>query len=269
MAKRSKAKRTLPSKNSVQEPLPPKATEESSNVKYFAPESTEQTHVDKDVTHFLLEETSDTPTPPSPRMKAEDREGKDMSKWYVLATLSIFFIILVLYLVNTDFSAKEKTNTTAETDNQTEINDSSLTENKSMITGPINPKIGELRDFTLATVGLRPAKTFLELHNRKDNLINDCNDSAACKSTLKGYKKLGLRTESHSYTITINKDGRITDLRSELEAGTNFVIDASEGDILALYNAIAINDEETALLKLQKILPSDFYLHLLQSVMAS
>jgi len=257
-----------------------KRGEDDFSTRYFVPEPVEEKTVDKDVTKFLLEEShAETSTeereeqgrkekPPRASVLDEPEHGKrDLTNWYVITTVAIIIIVLITAIANHKSSGKEEmANGSAERETETPGQDD---ENASApVAAPLPDAATALKDFTLNITGLRTVGDFRQLDNNLGNLVNECNRSERCKAALKGYRKVGLRTQSKSYTFTISKDGRIVDLRRQLESGTNFVMDASEEDLVALYNALAINDEETVLLKLQRILPPEVMLQAMQGMMA-
>ncbi len=245
--------------------------ENDSSTKYFAPEPVEEKTVDKDVTKFLLEESAgrgeEKEKPQRQNVFDEPEHGRrDLTNWYIIATAAIIFIVLATYLANLDLTRPK--NETAER-TEAERTEGQETENATApVTTPSVNVTTPLQDFVLNITGLRTVEDFEQLDNDLGDLINDCNRSRKCKAVLKGYRKIGLRTDSTSYTFTINRDGRIIDLKRELKSGTDVVIDASEDDLVALYNALAINDEEIVLLKLRKILPDEVLLRALQGMMA-
>lgn len=254
--------------------------EDDFSTRYFVPEPVEEKTVDKDVTKFLLEESH-------AETKTEEREGqgrrerpsrgnaidepeqgkRDLTNWYVITTVVIIVIVLITAIANHTSTGKgEMTNGSAAQETGTPGQDG---ENATAsVVAPLPNATTALKDFTLNITGLRTVENFRQLDNNLGDLVNECNRSERCKAALKGYRKVGLRTQSKSYTFTISKDGRIVDLRRQLESGTNFVMDASEEDLVALYNALAINDEETVLLKLQRILPPEVMLQAMQGMMA-
>jgi hypothetical protein len=250
-----------------------RAKEEASDIKYFAPEPIEKEKVDKEVTQFLLEEAPDTGRPGKASreelLEEPERPSRDMTNWYVLATVVVLLIVVIMYYVNIKTAEQEPSAMPAAPveiplEEPAAVNQTPVTiqpqEAATNLTG--------LRDLVLNTTGMKPVKDFEELSDNAADIINDCNQSPRCKAALKGYQKIGLRTESTSYTIRIDKDGRIVDLRETLEAETNFVIDASEEDLVGLYNGLATNDEDIVLLKLQKILPSQVLIGVMQGMMA-
>ncbi|GEM_PF-4682342 len=252
--------------------------DEDSSTKYFVPEPVEEKTVDKDVTKFLLEESM-TKTAEKEEGEQErpeklprnvfeepERGRRDMTNWYVIATAAIILIVLMIYFTNLDLTRPRN-----ETAGQTGAEETGWPESSNAsapVVAPSPNATTALKDFTLNITGLRTVGDFRQLDNNLGNLVNECNRSDRCKAALKGYRKVGLRTQSKSYTFTINRDGRIVNLRHQLESGTNFVMDASEEDLVALYNALAINDEETVLLKLQRILPPEVMLQAMQGMMA-
>ncbi len=262
-----------------QEQVPPpetlvkavKTTEEPPNIRYFSPES-EEKNVDRDVTDFLLKETETNgqklPTPKEIE-EPEEKHSRDLTNWYVIVTGFVILLVLVIFLINLDISSlsNNRDDETDETETSIESPVTIPLENRSAIsTTPTNSS--GLRDFMLPQTELKPVQDFETLDDKKSDLINKCNDSVKCKAMLKGYTKLGIRTQSHSYTFTMDNNGKITDFKTRLDSGTDTVIDASEEDVLALYNAFAIGDEETFLLKLEKVLPPELRQEVMEGMMA-
>lgn len=276
MAKKSKPKHHQKQRPITPEEPPPekvKPGEEESSVRYFAPEPVTEEDVDKNVTTFLLEETTDKGKQEKTVKEEEEiREEptRDFTKWYVVGLVLIIIVIGTIHYQNLqakkDLEGSEK--------NQTTVPVAEIIEQADMLLNQSPPMAGvlqnaaSLRDFVLNTTGLRPIDDIERLDDNLANLVNECNTSNKCKAVLQEYQKIGLLTESHQYTIAMDKDGRIVDLSRELETDTNFVVETSNEDLIALYNALAINDEETTLLKLQKILPPNVLLRVTQGMMA-
>lgn len=276
MKKKGKQQRRSKQEIAVPEEPPPKKVkpgEEESSVKYFAPEPVTEDDVDKNVTTFLLEETTgEGKKEKTPREEEGPSEEptRDLTKWYIVGLVLIILVIWIIHYQNLqakkDLQEDEKNQTIVPVADIIEQADSLL--NQSSRIGTSSANATALQDFVLNTTGLRPIDDIEQLDDNLANLVNECNTSNRCKAVLRRYQKIGLLTESYQYTIAMDEDGRIVDLSRALEANPDFVVEASDEDLLALYNALAINDEETMLLKLQKILPSEVSLRVMQGMMA-
>ncbi len=253
---------------------------DDSDVRYFAPEPVEEKKVDKDVTEFLLkdaseasgeEEEKEEKEKEKPRKKAVIKEhewsrgeGKDGARhWYLIATIAIIFLVGALFLqkmvsLPDEEKISEKLSKKTEETSQQPPTRLTIPEEKKKKTNETFP-LSSLplpleKGFVLNLTRLKPIRNFRELDSKKSDLIEACNDSEVCRRVLSSFTSIGIQTESKSYTIMMNREGKIVDLKNGVESA-DLLITSQENDLVALYNALAINDEETVILKMQKVLP--------------
>jgi len=218
--------------------------------KYFSEEPDEK--IDTGITDFLLEESGEKGPQPDeirvpPLIEREDARGS----WYILATVFVILVVIITYYVNLDVVETVKNGEPEVMESPFEIIlGDETTVVPTIEIAPVKPE-----DFTLETEGLRLVRDFRELENKRGDIINLCNENVRCTGFLKGYRNIGIRAGGTSYTMSMNAEGKIIDLQLSIQGKIDFVIDAKEEDMVALYNGFAMNDEEVVLLKLTKIIP--------------